>query len=157
MSDFGSPTGVGQEPERTSILALLSMVSSLICCIPGLSILGTFMGIGALISIGGSGGRVGGRGMAWTGVIVGILVSMLWLGVALGGASMWSSVKGMLQQIGEKFVAIESGDYDTARQVLTTEAAPELKQRARQAGATGWIVKPFDPVKLFKALQMVAG
>jgi two-component system chemotaxis response regulator CheY len=41
--------------------------------------------------------------------------------------------------------------------VLTTEAAPELKVRARSAGATGWIVKPFDPAKLIKALQMVAG
>lgn len=41
--------------------------------------------------------------------------------------------------------------------VLTTEAAPELKQRAREAGATGWIVKPFDPDKLVKALRMVAG
>lgn len=41
--------------------------------------------------------------------------------------------------------------------VLTTEAAPELKQRARDAGATGWIVKPFDPEKLVKALHMVAG
>lgn len=41
--------------------------------------------------------------------------------------------------------------------VLTTEAAPELKERARNAGATGWIVKPFDPNKLIKALQMVAG
>lgn len=41
--------------------------------------------------------------------------------------------------------------------VLTTEAAPELKARARDAGATGWIVKPFDPEKLIKALKMVAG
>lgn len=41
--------------------------------------------------------------------------------------------------------------------VLTTEAAPELKSRARSAGATGWIVKPFDPEKLIKALKMVAG
>ena len=41
--------------------------------------------------------------------------------------------------------------------VLTTESAPELKMRARNAGATGWIVKPFDPGKLIKALQMVAG
>jgi two-component system, chemotaxis family, chemotaxis protein CheY len=41
--------------------------------------------------------------------------------------------------------------------VLTTEAAPEMKLRARAAGATGWIVKPFDPAKLVKALQMVAG
>ena len=41
--------------------------------------------------------------------------------------------------------------------VLTTESAPELKQRARAAGATGWIVKPFDPEKLVKALTMVTG
>ena len=41
--------------------------------------------------------------------------------------------------------------------VLTTESAPELKARARAAGATGWIVKPFDPTKLVKALNMVAG
>ena len=41
--------------------------------------------------------------------------------------------------------------------VLTTNAAPELKARARAAGATGWIVKPFDPGKLIKALTMVAG
>ena len=41
--------------------------------------------------------------------------------------------------------------------VLTTEAAPELKLQARKAGATGWIVKPFDPNKLIKALRMVAG
>lgn len=41
--------------------------------------------------------------------------------------------------------------------VLTTESAPELKQRARDAGATGWIVKPFDPTKLVKALTMVTG
>ncbi len=41
--------------------------------------------------------------------------------------------------------------------VLTTESAPELKMKARDAGATGWIVKPFDPTKLIKALQMVAG
>lgn len=41
--------------------------------------------------------------------------------------------------------------------ILTTEAAADLKVRARNAGATGWIVKPFDPAKLIKALQMVAG
>lgn len=39
---------------------------------------------------------------------------------------------------------------------LTTESAPELKQRARQAGATGWIVKPFDKEKLVNAIHRVA-
>lgn len=41
--------------------------------------------------------------------------------------------------------------------VLTTESAPEMKARARAAGATGWIVKPFDPPKLVRALRMVTG
>ncbi len=41
--------------------------------------------------------------------------------------------------------------------VLTTECAPELKAKARAAGATGWIIKPFEAVKLVKALQMIAG
>jgi two-component system chemotaxis response regulator CheY len=41
--------------------------------------------------------------------------------------------------------------------VLTTESARELKQRAREAGATGWIVKPFDPARLVVALRTVTG
>ncbi|HUW81065.1 MAG TPA: response regulator, partial [Acidocella sp.] len=28
--------------------------------------------------------------------------------------------------------------------------------RAREAGATGWIVKPFDPVKLVEAIRRVS-
>lgn len=39
--------------------------------------------------------------------------------------------------------------------VLTTETAPELKVRARNAGATGWIVKPFDDRKLVAAINRV--
>ena len=40
--------------------------------------------------------------------------------------------------------------------VLTTETEPAKKQRARDAGATGWIVKPFDPAKLLAAVRRVA-
>lgn len=40
--------------------------------------------------------------------------------------------------------------------VLTTEIDKEKKDRARHAGATGWIVKPFDPVKLVDAIRRVA-
>jgi len=39
--------------------------------------------------------------------------------------------------------------------VLTTECDPEKKNRARCAGATGWIQKPFDPVKLSSAIRRV--
>jgi two-component system, chemotaxis family, chemotaxis protein CheY len=39
--------------------------------------------------------------------------------------------------------------------VLSTESSDEKKMRARQAGATGWIVKPFDPEKLAIAVRRV--
>ena len=40
--------------------------------------------------------------------------------------------------------------------VLTTESDAEKKNRARMAGATGWIVKPFNPDKLVDAIRRVA-
>ena len=40
--------------------------------------------------------------------------------------------------------------------VLTTESDAVKKDKARRAGATGWIVKPFDPVKLVEAIRRVA-
>lgn len=39
---------------------------------------------------------------------------------------------------------------------LTTESADNLKQRARDAGATGWIVKPFNKEKLISIIHRVA-
>ena len=40
--------------------------------------------------------------------------------------------------------------------VLSTESSPEKKLRAREAGASGWIVKPFSPEKLVAAIRRVA-
>ena len=45
--------------------------------------------------------------------------------------------------------------HDRPILVLTTESSDEKKQRARNAGATGWIVKPFDADKLTAALRRV--
>lgn len=39
--------------------------------------------------------------------------------------------------------------------MLTTESGMDKKQQGKQAGATGWIVKPFDPVKLTAVVQKV--
>jgi len=39
--------------------------------------------------------------------------------------------------------------------VLTTESSAKMKARARTAGATGWIVKPFDDVALAAAIRRV--
>ena len=39
--------------------------------------------------------------------------------------------------------------------VLSTEFSDDKKARARSAGATGWITKPFDAVKLAAAVRKV--
>lgn len=41
--------------------------------------------------------------------------------------------------------------------VLTTEASTDMKSQGKAAGATGWMVKPFDPNKLLEVLKKVLG
>ena len=39
--------------------------------------------------------------------------------------------------------------------ILTTESSDQMKQAGRAAGATGWLVKPFDPAKLVEVIGKV--
>jgi two-component system chemotaxis response regulator CheY len=39
--------------------------------------------------------------------------------------------------------------------ILTTESSDQMKQSGRAAGATGWLVKPFDPTKLLEVIKKV--
>jgi two-component system chemotaxis response regulator CheY len=41
--------------------------------------------------------------------------------------------------------------------MLTTESDPVKKTEGRNAGATGWLVKPFDPAKLVDVVNRVCG
>ena len=39
--------------------------------------------------------------------------------------------------------------------ILTTESSDQMKMAGRSAGATGWLVKPFDPNKLLEVFKKV--
>ena len=41
--------------------------------------------------------------------------------------------------------------------MLTTESGMEKKQQGKAAGATGWIVKPFNPEQLLATVKKVLG
>lgn len=41
--------------------------------------------------------------------------------------------------------------------MLTTESSNEMKLQGKTAGATGWLVKPFDPQKLTEVVNKVLG
>ena len=39
--------------------------------------------------------------------------------------------------------------------ILTTESGDDMKKAGKEAGATGWLVKPFDSMKLLEVIRMV--
>jgi two-component system chemotaxis response regulator CheY len=41
--------------------------------------------------------------------------------------------------------------------MLTTESGEDMKAKGRAAGATGWMVKPFDPNRLLAVVRKVIG
>ena len=41
--------------------------------------------------------------------------------------------------------------------MLTTESGDAMKQQGKAVGATGWLVKPFDPAKLLEVMKKVVG
>ena len=41
--------------------------------------------------------------------------------------------------------------------ILTTESSQEKKHQGRKAGATGWLVKPFNPDQLLSTVKKVLG
>lgn len=116
-------------PERTSILAIASLVLSVLavpaCCIavgivPGL--IGAFLGIAAMVMISKSNGRLGGRGLAISGVVIGLIFSVFstawFVGINMGGR--------MLGQYGEVVVLSESGDVKGVRDMLSLSANGDL-------------------------------
>ena len=41
--------------------------------------------------------------------------------------------------------------------MLTTESSDAMKAQGKASGATGWLVKPFDPQKLIEVVKKVIG
>ncbi|MGB3942245.1 MAG: response regulator [Candidatus Manganitrophaceae bacterium] len=41
--------------------------------------------------------------------------------------------------------------------MLTTESSDAMKAQGKAAGATGWLVKPFDPERLLEVVKKVIG
>ena len=39
--------------------------------------------------------------------------------------------------------------------MLTTESSGDMKMKGKEAGATGWLVKPFNPEKLLSTIKRV--
>lgn len=57
----------------------------------------------------------------------------------------------------ELLVRLQEDKRSVPAIVLTTEGQPALIKRARAAGASGWMVKPFKPALLLQAVNKLGG
>ncbi len=106
---------------RTSVAAILSLVCALLCPIPGLSILAIILGIAALFMIGSSQGRVSGKGLAISGIFIGLLVTLLWGGGLLAVRSLSTMFgKQFMGNATSFFQAVEAKNYSQAKSILNT-------------------------------------
>jgi len=110
-----------QEPDRTSIMAIFSLVFGIGgCCLAITSIPAILLGVFGLFGISRSKGRVGGTGLGIAGILIGIISLALWIGLLLGGGGM---IKTFLNQLGgtveTALLEVQADNFDAARLELT--------------------------------------
>lgn len=120
--------GIEEEPaERVSVLAVLSLISAVICCIPGLGVLAVILGVGAMIGIRKSRGRVSGMGLAALGTLLGLIVSVVWAGVGLGAGQAFHYYSNTIAPAGGSILrAADAGDLSSVKGQLTSDAINDL-------------------------------
>ena len=106
-----------QESERTSVMAILSMVFGIGgCCLGITSIPAILLGIFGLVGIAKSKGRVGGTGFGIAGILIGLLTLAMWGGL-LGAVSfgLKQSFVPMSDTSSAVLLDIQSDQFDSAR------------------------------------------
>jgi|GEM_PF-2268084 len=127
QNPYGGAIEAEYAPTRTSVMAILSIVFSLICILPGTGLIGILLGIGALAAIGRSDGRLEGKGAALSGIILGLITTVLWGAVVFGGLQGWTFYTKRMTPVGDRFFqALTARDLDAARAELTVEANESL-------------------------------
>lgn len=126
-------------PERTSILAILALVLSLLCFIPFMGVLAAVLGFASLIGISRSSGRVGGSGMAIAGLVIGLLFTAIWGGIFYGAAQVSQFFKGQIVGPASQAIkAIDQGDFQTGRDIFVPAAAAQITDEQLKAFRDGY-------------------
>lgn len=144
---------------RTSVAAILSLVCSLICCVPALSVLAVILGIAALVMIGGSNGRLSGKGLAIAGILIGLIVTVAHAVAFFVLPALY--MEQTSNRAGRFFQAVEAKNYAQARTELNAPMAPTDEQldafvQAYQAEVGTFVSMPqgfFEMVGTFSNFQ----
>jgi hypothetical protein len=112
---------------RTSVLAVASLASSLVCCIPLLGVISIVFGAASLLLIGRSNGRLTGKGAAIAGLIVGIMTTVIWGAIGAGTLQGWSFYSKQMIPVGESAMfAVNRGDVTAMRALLNPAADADV-------------------------------
>lgn len=104
-------------PQRVSTLAILSLVFAITCV---LAPIGLILGGAALISISRSRGQLRGTGLAVTGIVIGLVCSLLLVGTGIGANY---AVNMAVTPADKALQAIEAGNWTAARAEMAGPAA----------------------------------
>ena len=125
MSTFDNIENLDEESviQQRSGLAVASLVCSLIICCPITTILGPLLGVIALIRM-KSKPHLSGKGFAWSGIVVGVIVTILWVIAFILIARLATGFLEQTRRVStETIQAGYDGDYETFREHLTRSAA----------------------------------
>jgi hypothetical protein len=116
-SDFDIPTD-----QRVSGLAISSLVTGILCCIPGMGLLAMILGISSMLAISRAEGRLTGRGMAVAGLVLGLAGCVFTMAV---GFATWQG-QAVLHNYGMTYQLIEQKDYAALRTRMEPQVAATL-------------------------------
>lgn len=108
---------------RVSLMAVTSLVLGILCCIPGSGLVATLFGILAILFITKSSGRLTGRGLAVTGLVLGLFGTIGWVAIGSGALAFTNTVR---DTYGRAMVDLAAGDRPAISKILTTEADAAL-------------------------------
>ncbi len=124
-------------PERTSGVAIAALVfgvlSVVACCVmvPGLGFVAAVLAVFALVAIGASRGALGGRVMAITGLMLGLVADLAKIGalvlISQGIAMVGTELGGKTTRL---FAAAQAGDAGAVRAELLPASAEKLSDEA---------------------------
>lgn len=126
-STFGSGQMGGdallQRPARTSILAVASLVFGIVCCLPFTGPIAIALGGASIVAVGKSQGRLSGRPLAITGLILGVISSAIWIFGLIGAMQVWNNLR---QSVTPMMTTLQGTNTDEVKKIVTGSVASSL-------------------------------
>jgi hypothetical protein len=134
------PAYLPPAPKQNNVAAIIALITGILGCIPGVSLLAIILGFVGIIKAGKP--NVGGKGMAIAGLILGLIGTVGWVGgtaaIALKARAVFAQTAPARDASRRFATAIGSGDADAAmRECSSSVSADKVHTAITQAQSWG--------------------